>query len=291
VDFAHSEGEFIEDVDRIRGDRHQEDRAHGAHDVDGVAQSDQAAQAPDDADHCDTHVRQNHRAAAEHQPEGYAHDEPGNRRKERHLPEHLGSKGVAGHRIAGEVKLLTAGLLRKQGADLVRDRLAVRDGFNRNEDRRCGGISRNQAVDQERVAKQGLPKLEQCSFSLRNVADGGFDDEFAITCSHVVHACQAVHVTRDDPGNPLNGAGQRCDRRERVGIDHALRIDDAQHDDVRMQDKRPFDLVVVLPDGRGGRQHVLGIRVDGDLRKLRPKEQCDRDGQANDQPRMVSRKR
>src|SRR3990167_8144866 len=90
-----------------------------------LSKSYQSSHAPDDTDHCDRHIGDDHRDVTEHEPKSDVHHHPGDRGKKGHLAEHFGAKRVPGDRVSSDIKLVASGVFRKKRMNFVRDLFAV----------------------------------------------------------------------------------------------------------------------------------------------------------------------
>jgi len=103
---------------------------------------------------------------------------------------------------------------------------------------------------------------------------------------NIVYGREADYIASNYARQLLDSLGESRDSREGLGVDDAALVDDAERDDVCMECELSLDLIVVLPDRRSHRQHMLRVRVDGDLGKLRGERYCGDDGQPDHQPRV-----
>src|SRR5690606_39198393 len=81
---------------------------HAAHDVDRVARHDEQAHGEEDGEHRHDHRRHNDHEFAEEEKHEQENDHHRERRRNRHLDEHLDTEGVFGYGQAGDMEFVVA---------------------------------------------------------------------------------------------------------------------------------------------------------------------------------------
>ena len=92
------------------GNRHEKNRDHRAHDMDGKTKPDQKHHRHKDGRDSQDHRRDNQLDGFEEKPHQKKNDEAGKRRGDSHLLEHLHPELVLGHRQAGDMVFFIAGV-------------------------------------------------------------------------------------------------------------------------------------------------------------------------------------
>ena len=100
----------------------------------------------------------------------------------------------------------------------------------------------------------------------------------------VINSGKTQHVTRDDTRHLLDFARKLRDPREGFSVDDPALVDDAEHDNVRVQREFLFHLIVILPDRGGYGEHVLRVSVYSDLGELEGEGSRQKKGHAHDDP-------
>jgi len=293
--------EFRKDVHRVHHcNRHQKDRDHRTHDVDGIAQPDQRPHRGDHGDHRHNHRGDDqHELAEEHQHEDEDHQH-GQRCRDRHLHEHLVAEGIFRHGQTRNVVLLVSlkpgDLVVESPVQLVADML----GGQRDVDTQGLAVLGDHGAVQQRVGHRLVADLQGLGLRGRRLGHEPLEFDHTRTAladvvhqrrSHQVHLNDAlVRVLRAAPG--LGELGQLVDLRQRRNVEHAVRVllvHHTQNDDV-VQHKVLFGQVVKDADGLVLREHVLRVRIDLDQRDQRTQRQGKDHQQRGDQLVMPQRK-
>ena len=271
--------EFREDMHRVQHrNGHDEYGDHRAHDVDGAAADHQQRHGARGRHHGHDHRRGNEPDVAEEPPHRQEDDQHCQWRRDRHLIEHLHTKGVLRHGQPGDVDLI-AGILPasdfvKQGfADPVTHVLAGQRQVKGD----CLTIGADQGIVEQRNALRPLKNSERLVAGIRRLwhepAETNRADPLLLNVvdprerEHILlnHALLPARVVRIGPPERTGILRQLIDAPQRADIEYPVRVafvDHTHHDHVI---KRELLLHVVVENAHGfvGREHVLGVGIDG----------------------------
>ncbi len=257
-------------------DRHDEDRDHRTHDVDGVAGDHQQCHGRQRRDHGDDHRRNHQHQIAKEPPHQSEDDQHRKWRGDRHLVEHLDAERVLGHRQSGDVNLVLLGPVRSERQQVLANVPGNRLGRNRQVQRQrpaVGGTHR--AVEHRDPAGPGQNLAGLLAIFRRLGHQPGEAHLARAILLDVVDVARCDQVDTHDLAPHLRISRVRVLQRHRVlsqcvnasqafRIEHTVRINlvDDAHDDHVVEAEASLGLVVKLPNRFIFGQHVLRVGVD-----------------------------
>src|SRR3990172_12421439 len=115
------------------------------------------------------------------------------------------------------------------------------------------------------------------------------DDELAVFGKDIIYGSEAHHILDNNPFDLGDLPSESCDSFEGGRIEYPLFIDDPYGHHVLVKGKEGLHLVIVDPDRRGGREHILLVCVCDNLRELDQKEERQDHNDGNDTLRSLDR--
>ncbi len=274
---------LAQDVDGIdHRDGHEEDGDHRAHDVHGEPQADEESHRAHHGRPRDDQGGKDQHRLAEEKPHQQKEEQSRQRRRNRHLPEHLDAERVLRHGQAGDVVLFVAFQLADPGADFFRDDVAQVLGPDGDVEAEGFAVLRQKGAVQERIVPGAVADVERLLPRFRRFRHQPLEPHRAqARLLDVVHFRRGQEVDRDDAVDAFDLLRQGMDRFQRAGIEHAVGMGFVHHaqDDHVVQGEHPLDPVVKDADEFFPGQHIFRVGVDLDAGDLQAEPQADQKDQ------------
>ena len=196
---------FAENMHRVgHGNRHQEDGNHGAHDVNGIAKADQQTHRDHYADDGHEHRRNDERQAPEEKEQQQKDGEAGQRRGGGHLYQHFNAEGVLCNGLTGDENLILPAPVVRQFFHEIGDVVGIGLGLDRDIERDCFSIFRDQRAVIERVIHGVVADRQRFLASRRRLLHQVFDRQLSlIGLPNIIDHAGADDLGFNNCGDPL----------------------------------------------------------------------------------------